>query len=783
MADQNINITPIEEIGIDISTETYNIDVNEENIVIEKKVEENTILIQETPNIDLELKKEPDNVLNFDGVVVKVDANYPQAQEAARVATEKAEEAKDWATKTDGTVDGVDYSSKYYAQSILPISTEITTVAGIKDEIIGVYSARGAVQNVSNISTEVVNVSDNRNAVVAVNNNITDVNTVASNITDVSAVSSNISNVNAVASNETNINAVNANKTHIDTVATDILDVKTVSNNISDVQTVSGDITNVNSVASDIANINAVAGDLTNIDSVAGDLTNIDSVSGDLANIDAVNANKTNIDAVAGNNTNITAVANNATNINAVAGNASNINTVAGISSDVSTVAGNTTNINTVAGISSNVTTVANNISDVNTVVANITDIQNASANAQLAKDWANKTNGTVDGSEYSSKYYAEQAATLLSSKQDQLTSANAGTGISITGSGGNIKINNTQTSAEWGNITGTLSSQTDLQNALNAKYDASNPSGYITGINSSDVTSALGYTPVNPTSLSTVATSGSYNDLTNKPTIPSVDQTYSSSSTNAQSGVAVSQALATISVSTDNTTISKNGSNALQAIGLINKNIASGATNPKYDWVGTLQEYETQQIETNHPEWICYITDDVSGGTSVYTKDQVNTLLNNKQDTLTAGTNITISDNVISASSVNIGSIFPVGSCYVTIGNTNPNTILGFGTWTLVTSSIVSSVDTNVPCKGNGTVMGLSDGTVNYGLVKSHINGTRYVSGFTNLYGATVGTNGVDDGINSERGAGLSTDSTKSGIVGTVTRTSLALYIWQRTA
>ena len=51
-------------------------------------------------------------------------------------------------------------------------------------------------------------------------------------------------------------------------------------------------------------------------------------------------------------------------------------------------------------------------------------------------------------------------------------------------------------TSVEWGNITGTLSDQTDLQNALNAK--------------------------VNTSSLSAVATSGSYTDLSNKPSIPS---------------------------------------------------------------------------------------------------------------------------------------------------------------------------------------------------------------------------------------------------------------------
>ena len=53
-------------------------------------------------------------------------------------------------------------------------------------------------------------------------------------------------------------------------------------------------------------------------------------------------------------------------------------------------------------------------------------------------------------------------------------------------------------TEVEWGDITGTLSDQTDLQNALNAK--------------------------ANSTDLATVATSGSYNDLTDKPTIPVVD-------------------------------------------------------------------------------------------------------------------------------------------------------------------------------------------------------------------------------------------------------------------
>lgn len=98
--------------------------------------------------------------------------------------------------------------------------------------------------------------------------------------------------------------------------------------------------------------------------------------------------------------------------------------------------------------------------------------------------------------------------AQAISGKQDILTSGSnitiengvisatdttytAGVGISIE----NGVISNTQTSAEWGNITGTLSEQTDLKNVLDTKVDKS--------------------------TLATVATSGSYDDLINKPTIP----------------------------------------------------------------------------------------------------------------------------------------------------------------------------------------------------------------------------------------------------------------------
>lgn len=74
---------------------------------------------------------------------------------------------------------------------------------------------------------------------------------------------------------------------------------------------------------------------------------------------------------------------------------------------------------------------------------------------------------------------------------------------------------------------------------------------------------------------------------------------------------------------STDDITVSTNEDNELQAIGLINKNTANGATNPIYDWVGTLEEYTTQDIANQHPDWVCFITDDAYDPQSTYTFDQ----------------------------------------------------------------------------------------------------------------------------------------------------------------
>jgi hypothetical protein len=83
------------------------------------------------------------------------------------------------------------------------------------------------------------------------------------------------------------------------------------------------------------------------------------------------------------------------------------------------------------------------------------------------------------------------------------VTSITAGSGISISGATGGVTITNTITNNNQltngaGYITGITSG--NVTTALGyTPYNSSNPSGYITGINSSMVTTALGYTPVQP--------------------------------------------------------------------------------------------------------------------------------------------------------------------------------------------------------------------------------------------------------------------------------------------
>jgi hypothetical protein len=128
--------------------------------------------------------------------------------------------------------------------------------------------------------------------------------------------------------------------------------------------------------------------------------------------------------------------------------------------------------------------------------------------------------------------------------------------------------------------------------------------------------------------------------------------------------------------------------------------------------------------------------------------------------------------------------ALFPVGSLYSTIGNTNPNTILGFGTWALLTSSIITEIESTAPVKGDGKALSMTNGTQTFSLATrgSETEMIHSASG----YGQAVGSGSVpNENYYANAYAGLSTDATKSGVIADTSSlaTSKTIYIWERTA
>lgn len=194
---------------------------------------------------------------------------------------------------------------------------------------------------------------------------------------------------------------------------------------------------------------------------------------------------------------------------------------------------------------------------------------------------------------------------------------------------------------------------------------------------------------------------------------------------------------------------------------------IDSNTSNTVKTWTGTREQYNA--ISTKDSNTLYYITDDES----IY-----------KGTEFIAGTpdlsEYAKSSDLIST----LSAIYPVGSTYISTTNSCPMaSIIPNSTWTQIASNVVVSVNTNVPVKGNNLSLGITNGSLNAGLISYGEYGRmlgatkeQYGASIPNtLNGATIFTNG--------QGLGITTDASKSGIVGTVTRTNLTLYIFKRTA
>lgn len=126
--------------------------------------------------------------------------------------------------------------------------------------------------------------------------------------------------------------------------------------------------------------------------------------------------------------------------------------------------------------------------------------------------------------------------------------------------------------------------------------------------------------------------------------------------------------------------------------------------------------------------------------------------------------------------------SIWPVGSIYIGTQNTCPlETLISGSTWTKIGEKIITDIPDTLEAKGNGMALGLTDGAVNAGLYHAD---SASILARQSVYGSDVGTASTSGTtFRVAKSIGVTTDTTKSGIIADTNATSITVNIWERTA
>lgn len=234
-------------------------------------------------------------------------------------------------------------------------------------------------------------------------------------------------------------------------------------------------------------------------------------------------------------------------NIKIVADNIANINTVAGLEPEFETV------VNAVATVKAYsesaqksatdsqtyATTAGAKASEASTEASNAHNSATASASSATAsKNWAIKLDAPVEGTDYSSKYYAQKAqesATTATTKASE--ASDSATSASNSANTATTKATNAASSAEraengatnswsYAELSKQWAIQTDtpVEGSLyGAKFYAEQAASGQLRANWAETDETSKSFILNKPTLALVATSGNYSDLSGKPTIPTV--------------------------------------------------------------------------------------------------------------------------------------------------------------------------------------------------------------------------------------------------------------------
>lgn len=320
------------------------------------------------------------------------------------------------------------------------------------------------------------------------------------------------------------------------------------------------------------------------------------------------------------------------------------------------------------------------------------------------------------------------------------------------------------------------------------------------------------GATAVQPADLATVATSGSYNDLSNKPTIPAAQV---NSDWKATSGVAQ-----ILNKPTLGTAASKNATDFATA--------AQGAKADTAVQPAAIADMETKTnaAATYQPKGDYATQADLATKADTTT---VNTELAKKQDTLVSGTNIkTVNgESLLGSGDVKIdaGGAMPVGAIFTTprtgtiagaveanggeyniadySGAGSIGALLAAGSIAYVSKAVFQTqvantgacdsfgwngttdttflvpklnpwhIGKNAPVVGNGKTLGLTNGIQNAGLCVAGINNIGTAIPYQGSFNTDVGTPNIGLGLALDKTVGITPDPEKSGVIADLSETT----------
>lgn len=200
---------------------------------------------------------------------------------------------------------------------------------------------------------------------------------------------------------------------------------------------------------------------------------------------------------------------------------------------------------------------------------------------------------------------------------------------------------------------------------------------------------------------------------------------------------------------------------------GVVNKN---GNPSMVYNWVGTYADYVAgRQNGTILDNWLCYVTDDVGGGLTVYTKTEIDNLFNAIEPPgsikIWAGTTIPSGYLLCDGSAISrteYSALFSaIGTTYGAGDSSSTFNLPDF-------PSIVMSIQSTVPVKGNGVAISVTNGLISGVLGSNYNPGGVQCLGPSSQDKVSIGTTttAVAIGSNANKAYGLTTDSSKSGII-----------------